>query len=424
MVHPSFGKSPHLSDLSCPGSKAAETRFSCLTASQPTRISQNFRNFAFGRFIYLGESCRCESPRPAGFARFAGGLAVRGVSAIGPPNYLRPDGEGAAMPNGWRARLRDQSGMAVLAILAICILLGMVGLGVDLGHLFLVKSELQRAAEAGAIAGVRALFPDQLDTAPANLTPQCADALSRANGTALSNRVDGGNPIIAAIQVGRWDWPTSQFTPGCSADPATFSNAVMVTTQIDNLAMFFIRALGIGPTSLAASSIAVMDWVGALHPGAGFVLALKADYAKAGDIKIYLNPDKDDNGGWYAKDPAKPDADIIKGYLDNPATIPAIQKGDLINLDNGVMQSAIDAIGSSYLNKTVWLPVVDTDDFNKSATVLGFTAFLITGTGQDSGQGGKKYISGAALTLNEAPGTLSDPNGANYGLLTSPRLVK
>jgi hypothetical protein len=107
---------------------------------------------------------------------------------------------------------------------------------------------------------------------------------------------------------------------------------VTVTTQKDDIPMFFMQVFGAQPASLTASSIAVMDWAGALHQGAGFVLALKADCAKTGDLKIYLNPDQDDRG-WYAKDPEKTNANMIKGYLDNPGTIPAIQKGDLINLE-------------------------------------------------------------------------------------------
>ena len=166
------------------------------------------------------------------------------------------------------AGFRKQSGFAVLTALAICALLGVLGLGIDLGYLFLVRNELQRAAEAGAIAGVRALYPNDLTTAPANLTPNCGDALSRANSTALSNVVSGGNLKIAAIQVGRWNWSTSQFTPGCSGASADFSDAVSATTQKDDLAVFFIRALGVQPASLTATSIAVMDWAGALHQGA------------------------------------------------------------------------------------------------------------------------------------------------------------
>jgi Flp pilus assembly protein TadG len=328
------------------------------------------------------------------------------------------------MKNRWQAGPGDQHGVAVITALGLLMLLGAVALAVDLGYLYVVKTELQRAAEAGAIAGVRALFPDQLNTAPKNVIPDCATARSRGASTAQCNRVDG-NPLASAdiqVQTGRWDWATAQFSPGCSANPATFTNAVTVTAQKTDVPLFFIRVFRSEPLSLSASSTAVMDWVTGLHEGAGFVLALWKQYAKSGDLKIYLNPDQEDLGGWYCK--VSPcNAAKIKDYLDNPSTIPALRTGETIYLDNGVMASALAKI-DDYIGRTVWLPVVNTDKFIQSAPVEGFTAFQISGVGQDKGQGGKKYISGQALTLDAAPGTQSDPGGPDFGLLTSPRLVK
>lgn len=60
----------------------------------------------------------------------------------------------------------DQQGtVAVITAAGLLLLLGIAGLALDLGHLFVVKSELQRAADAGAMAGARALF------FPANSSP-------------------------------------------------------------------------------------------------------------------------------------------------------------------------------------------------------------------------------------------------------------
>ena len=52
----------------------------------------------------------------------------------------------------------DQSGFsAVFGAIVIVVLIGFTALALDIGHLFVVKSELQKAAEAGALAGARAL---------------------------------------------------------------------------------------------------------------------------------------------------------------------------------------------------------------------------------------------------------------------------
>jgi len=55
-------------------------------------------------------------------------------------------------------RRREDSGQAlVLAILALPVILGMVGLAIDVGYLRYTKRLMQTAADSGAIAGALAL---------------------------------------------------------------------------------------------------------------------------------------------------------------------------------------------------------------------------------------------------------------------------
>ena len=55
--------------------------------------------------------------------------------------------------------IKDQKG-AVVAIVAVCLVIfvGFTALAVDIGHLYVVRNELQNAADAGALAGARRLF--------------------------------------------------------------------------------------------------------------------------------------------------------------------------------------------------------------------------------------------------------------------------
>ncbi len=46
--------------------------------------------------------------------------------------------------------------MTVFIALAMVVLIGFLGLAVDVGHLYIVKGELQHAADAGALAGAAA----------------------------------------------------------------------------------------------------------------------------------------------------------------------------------------------------------------------------------------------------------------------------
>ena len=57
---------------------------------------------------------------------------------------------------------KDQRGaVAVIVALTLVVLLAFGALAVDLGYLMMVKNELQNAADAGALAGARELYPDE-----------------------------------------------------------------------------------------------------------------------------------------------------------------------------------------------------------------------------------------------------------------------
>ena len=48
----------------------------------------------------------------------------------------------------------DRGQVLVLVALAIFVLLGLAALGIDVGYMYSVRHELQRTADAGALAGV------------------------------------------------------------------------------------------------------------------------------------------------------------------------------------------------------------------------------------------------------------------------------
>ena len=62
------------------------------------------------------------------------------------------------MPKRGLVRLKDDSGVVTLvATLGMVAVLGMAALALDIAHLLSVKNELQRVADAGAMAGARGL---------------------------------------------------------------------------------------------------------------------------------------------------------------------------------------------------------------------------------------------------------------------------
>jgi len=327
------------------------------------------------------------------------------------------------MGNHRRVKTAAQSGsIIVTAAISLFLILGLLGLVLDLGQIYLIKIELQRAADAGALAGARALFFPQV-SAP----PQCSQAQAQAWEIAQANYVSGSPPIVGvpssySVPYGSYNWTIKTFVPGCSSSSGTFTNAVAVKVRKENIPLYFMGIFGFGPLSLGAESLAAMGWVGSLSPGVSFVLALGKKYIKTAPEETYIRfyPDVADTGGWFSKAPNYPSNSLMRSYLENPQTIPALSLGDTVYMDNGVFADVLHIIKEQYEGKIVWLPVVNEVKFNQSAPIAGFTPFLITLVELT----GHKYIKGLALQLTEVPGSVSDPGGDDCGLLIAPRLVQ
>ncbi len=315
---------------------------------------------------------------------------------------------------------QEKGAVAVTTALLLVVLLGGLGLSFDLGHYYVVRQQLKNAADAAALAGVRAIFPYDLSTATLPIVPLCDLARSKGLETANANRTDRLPVQVAEIQTGYFNWKTREFVPSCSSDPNMFTNAVRVTTHRESVPLFFMQVLGAVPRTLSTTSIAVMDWVGSLKPHSGLGLALGAAYAQDGYLEIPVNDDSSDKGAWYATPPLKPNDGLLMDYLTGNALIPMTTTGDSVFLNNGVFNNVIRYLGENCVGHTFLVPIVDTIKFNQEQTIVGFGTFTITGIGK---KGGKHYIAGRANILREAPPELGVPGGSNFGLLSSAKLV-
>ena len=329
----------------------------------------------------------------------------------------------------WLRRLwpKDQRGSIVVVTgFGLLTILGLIGLVVDLGNMYLVRGELQRAADAGAIAGARALFFPQ-----AGSPPQCSQAINVGTQIAQLNLSSQAAPEISAIQTGHWDWNAKTFAQGCSSGSATFTDAVSLTTCRANVPLWIMGSFGFGPYTLQTTSIGVMDYVGSLLPG---VLAIPVAVGKKWSgkgvdqgLKIYFNNENQDTGGWYAIPPDHVSTSYLRNRIANPIS-QTLSVGDMVDVNTGVHNAAVGDI-DAFIGKTVWLPVLDTETFNGNFAIQGFIGFEVQGTGQDAGPddgkgGGKKYMQGVIKALVETPSNQTGPGGPNYGLLTNVRLVQ
>ena len=146
--------------------------------------------------------------------------------------------------------LNSQRGASAV-IIAICLimLVGFIALAIDVGHLMVVRNELQNAADAGALSGAGNLYINDgkaintnanqfgYDAAVANLSEQLPVEVNWSGGNTgdvqrghwsfgLGNLPRGFYPNASTATVDLWGVTTEEL----DADP-NFINAVRVRTR-------------------------------------------------------------------------------------------------------------------------------------------------------------------------------------------------
>jgi Flp pilus assembly protein TadG len=178
-------------------------------------------------------------------------------------------------------RLKAREGATLIFVaLAMIVLLGMAALAIDVGYLYVVRGELQNAADSGALAGAQVLY---------NSTGSAINTGANDTATAYvaSNYSEQANVQVQSVERGHWSFATRTFTPNTSTVPVDlwnvttaqldantdFINAVRVITTRKTLAStgqpeqpFFARIFGAGPAPVAASAVAYIGFAGTLPP--------------------------------------------------------------------------------------------------------------------------------------------------------------
>ncbi len=132
------------------------------------------------------------------------------------------------MPTVLPARERSRRGISVITVtLALCVIIPLVGLGVDLSILYLIKAKLLAAADAAVLAGARALS-------------QGADAAAqRLNAQAAAVKFFNAN-----WPAGFWGTSNLSFpTPTVDDTTHTDYRTITATAYVD-APLYFLRVFG------------------------------------------------------------------------------------------------------------------------------------------------------------------------------------
>lgn len=184
-------------------------------------------------------------------------------------------------PGAMNEKIGARGVTAVIIAILLVVFLGIAALAIDIGHLYVVRNELQNAADAGALAGAENLYiagGTEINIG-ANQEGQDAAEANKSEKTAVEVNWTAGNE--GDVQRGHWRFSDRTFIPNAStalvaldasaeeldANP-DFINAVKVTTrrQATPAASFFARIFGYQDFQLSTEAVAYIGFAGTLKP--------------------------------------------------------------------------------------------------------------------------------------------------------------
>lgn len=333
----------------------------------------------------------------------------------------------------FKEHLARQNG-AVLIVVALLLLVfvGMAAMAVDLGYLFVVRNQLQNAADAGVLAGAAELyFREETAPSPADVGRVNPGANGVARDTARQNRSEQVAVEVAPGEVerGHWSFASRTFAPNTSLEPVTlagrstaeldadpnFINAVRVVVRRRDVPVssFFARIFGYQDFALSARAVGYVGYAGTLHPFEvdqpiaicrqaiededGRMTCVTGRMLSSGDVGEALV----NTAGWtdFDQEPANcgaPGASSIRDLVCGGGNPDPILFGEPLAATGGVAETIFKRLrdcweGQSDNRTRPWpmvLPVIDCPDPNvhSCATVVGAVAVDLLWMSRGEGQ--------------------------------------
>jgi uncharacterized membrane protein len=161
-------------------------------------------------------------------------------------------------------RFQKRAAVAAWTMISMTVLLGFGALAIDLGHVRVVNSELQNAADAAAMAGASALLNPAELTGGLTQADLARFAIARACAYADKNKAEQKNLYLdpADVTVGRITNIKNLEEP---ISPIPRYNAVRVVLRKETgtpngpADLFFAKMWGKNGTDLAATATAYLD---------------------------------------------------------------------------------------------------------------------------------------------------------------------
>jgi len=317
----------------------------------------------------------------------------------------------------------NSGGVAAFTAIMLAVLISFIDLSVDIGYLPLVESELQRAADAGVLAGAMGLVP--YTGTSNNPTPDWLQGQAKARDLVndAANKAGGQTFNISAGSVLYGYWllnPSGQEQTLSSVRPAAAflpqpAIRVNLSRTVD---LYFAPLIGItSPTTVNATATAILPEAFSIGniPPIAVAGDIVYDYDIINDIVVIdvneqtVKPTGHPKDGavWFNLSGAN---NVPSVRLNTPLTSPTSQ----IYMVPGTKATLTDFLTPG---ETIVIPVVQDVSKKEWQTIRGFVAFKIEqlGANQMRGRFVNKYFDPNVLP--------SAGSGINLGVAGTPKLV-
>jgi Flp pilus assembly protein TadG len=188
------------------------------------------------------------------------------------------------------SRFSRRGAVVVFVAIALTLILSFAAMAVDLSFLYSVNNEMQRSADAAALAGAGSLEEGR------------TVAYNRAKSYANLNEVnhDGLSQSEAAVRIGNWKGLTNEFTPAMEGAVVT-PNAVAVDGLRPSVPLFLGPVIGYDTQRVQKHATAVM--------GGGWCGGIWGLHGVHGQGDIYTDSYNSDEGS-YGSGGVYPNGDI------------------------------------------------------------------------------------------------------------------
>jgi len=305
-------------------------------------------------------------------------------------------------------RLNQRGSIIIVVAVLLTVFFGIAALAVDIGHITIVRNELQNAADAAALFGASSLTSSPTSSTTTTAVQQAVTSIIE------HNKSDSVALTGATVSTGWWDL--------ASPSPQTLASARTVSTQCPAVQVtvsrsagnnggpvqhWFASVIGISTSNVSATATAVIAPAGTALPGAtpgtpstGGLLPVVIGQAVANQWSTYNSPSSqikigsdyhyptDAAGQWTSFLTEENDVPDIENLISTGNTAP-VSIGNSIWTEPGTKTALFTAV-AALVGQTVLLPVVAAITPSSWQPVVGFIGFHIT----DSEGGSSKYIEG------------------------------